>query len=440
MITDRPAIGYGALLRRNRRFRLLFGARSISLLGDWFNTIAVLALLDAMQGRRAEAFGWVMILKLLPLLVMGPAAGVVADRYDRRKILIWTDVLRAAVVLGFLALARWPRLELLYGLTVLQISLSAFFEPARTAAVSQVCAPEELVPANALGAVTWSIMLTLGAAVGGLANHAFGWQTAIVLDAVTYLVSALLVLPVRLPPHPRRARRAGLWHTLGLGEALDGFHYMRRNPAVATVVWAKGAWGVGGAITLLLTIFGQRVYPLLGSPVLGMAVFYTARGVGTALGPIVSRRAAHDRPDRMTRAMSASFVVAAVFYVLFGTVHSLPLAVLFVVLAHLGGSTIWVFSTVMLQRAVPNELQGRIFAAELALFTLTFSVSTWVCGRLLDASGVDAFRLARALGWSFLPAGILWSLAARAWPLGDRAAAAPAAAAPPLEDVARAAD
>jgi MFS family permease len=440
MISPRPAIGYGALLRRNRPFRLLFGARSISLLGDWFNTIAVLALLDQMQGRRAEAFGWVMILKLLPLLVMGPAAGVVADRYDRRKILIWTDVLRAAVVLGFLGLARWPRLELLYGLTVVQISLSAFFEPARTAAVSQVCTPEELVPANALGAVTWSIMLTLGAAIGGVANHAFGWQVAIVLDSLTYLVSALLVVPVRLPALPRRVRRVGLWHGLGFGEALDGFHYMRRNPAVATMVWAKGAWGVGGAITLLLTIFGQRVYPVLGSPVLGMAIFYTARGVGTALGPIAARRLVHDRLPAMTGAMSASFVVAALFYVLFGTVHWLPLAGLFVVLAHLGGSTIWVFSTVLLQRAVPLDLQGRIFAAELALFTLTFSLSTWICGRLVDEAGADPFALARGLGWSFLPAGVVWSLAARAWPLPAPAAPAGAEAAPGLEDVARAAD
>jgi MFS family permease len=431
---------YSELLRRNREFRLLFWARNVSLLGDWFNMLAVLTLLDQIQGERAGAIGWVLILKLLPLLVLGPAAGVVADRLDRKRILVVTDLARAAVVLGFLVLTFWPRVWLLYGLTVLQISLSAFFEPARTAAVAQVCAPEELVPANALGAVTWSIILTLGAAVGGLANHLFGWQVAIAIDAATYAVSALLVLPLRLRRHLPPARPAGLWHALGFGDALDGFRYMWRNPAVATVVWAKGAWGVGGAITLLLTVFGQRIHRVHESAVLGMTVFYAARGLGTALGPIAARRLVRDDVRSMARAMGVSFAVGALFYVVFGSVRSLPLAVLCVVLAHLGGATIWVFSTVLLQRSVPNVLQGRIFAAELALFTLTFSVSTHVYGRLLDGAGLDPFALARWLGWSLLVAGIPWTAASERWPLSDGSIAAPAAAPPPLEEAARAAD
>lgn len=432
--------GYLELLRRNRPFRLLFWARTVSLLGDWFNMISVLALLDRIQGERAQAFGWVLILKLLPLLVLGPAAGVVADRLDRKRILVSTDLLRAAVVLGFLTLTFWPRLWLLYALTVLQVSISAFFEPARTAAMSQICRPEELVPANALGAVTWSIMLTLGAALGGLANHAFGWQVAMVLDAATYVVSALLVLPLRIPRPAPRALRAGLWHTLGFGDAMDGLHYMWRNPAVATIVWAKGAWGVGGAITLLLTMFGERVYRVRDSAVLGMTVFYSARGLGTALGPMLSRRLASDRSRSMALAMSVSFVVAALFYVAFGSVHSLWLAAAFVVLAHFGGATIWVFSTVLLQRTVPIALQGRIFAAELALFTLTFTLSTYVYGRLLDHAGCDPFALMRALGWSFLLAGLGWSLLARRWPLGEPADASVAALPPALDEMARAAD
>jgi hypothetical protein len=221
---------------------------------------------------------------------------------------------------------------------------------------------------------------------------------------------------------------------------MDGFHYMRRNPDVATIVWAKGAWGVGGAITLLLTIFGQRIYPLHGSPVLGMSIFYAARGVGTALGPILSRWVAHDRLRAMSRVMSASFFVAGFFYVGFGAVHSLPLAVSCVILAHFGGATIWVFSTVVLQKSVPNALQGRIFAAELALFTLTFSISTFFCGRLLDAAHADPFRLMRGLGWSFLAAGIAWTIAARAWPLREPAPELAAPTPPALEEIARAAD
>lgn len=421
---DSPAtprtLGYIELLRRNRDFRLLFLARSVSLLGDWFNTLALFALLDEIRGESARAFGWVLILKLAPLFVMGPAAGVVADRYDRKRIMVWTDVLRAVVVLGFLSLTRWPRLDVLLGLTFLQISLAAFFEPARTAALAQICRRDELVTANALLAVTWSIMLTVGAALGGAASHTFGWQVAIVLDALTYVVSASLVLPIVVPRVAARRQHVGLWHVLGLGDALDGFRFMWRDRSVATLVWSKGAWGLGGALTLMLTVFGQRIYPLLGSPVLGMTLFYAARGVGTAIGPIVSRRWSGSNPRRMQAAVSISFAVAAVFYLAFGFVHALLPAVLFIILAHVGGATIWVFSTVLIQRSVPNDFQGRVFAAEIALFTLTFSVSTYVFGFLLDETGLDPHLLMRFLGGCILAAGALWSLAARIWPVRDR--------------------
>jgi predicted MFS family arabinose efflux permease len=423
----RRGVGYLELLRTNRAFRWLFAARSVSLLGDWFNTLALFALLDEMRGESASSFGWVLILKLAPLLVMGPAAGVVADRFSRKRVMVWTDLLRAVVVIGLLLLVRWPRLDLLLTLTFLQISLSAFFEPARSAAVAQICSRDELLAANALMAVTWSIMLTVGAAVGGVASHLFGWQIAILLDAATYIASALLILPIHLPAHQPARRGVGAWHALGLGDAVDGFRFMWHNPAVATMVSAKGAWGVGGALTLMLTLFGQRVYPLLGSPVLGMTLFYSARGVGTAFGPILFRRLAGHSLDAMRGAISASFLLAAVFYFAFGLVHSLPLALLFVILAHLGGATIWVFSTVLIQRSVPHAFQGRVFAAEMALFTLTFSLSTWIFGALRDALGVDLHVLMRALAGGILLAGIVWSVAARKWPL--RRDAEPASAA-----------
>jgi hypothetical protein len=192
---------------------------------------------------------------------------------------------------------------------------------------------------------------------------------------------------------------------------------MRTHRDVATIVWAKCAWGLGGAITLMLTVFGQRVYPLGGSAVLGMAIFYAARGVGTALGPLAARRWVGGTAPAMGRAMDVSFPVAALFYLGFGSLHSLPLATLCVIGAHIGGAVIWVFSTVLLQASVPHAFQGRVFAAELGLFTLSFSISTGVYGRLADAPGADLFALVRSLGWIFLAGGALWSLARRRWPV-----------------------
>src|SRR5947209_18172430 len=110
--------------------------------------------------------------------------------------MIASDIARAAVVLGFLLVRRPEQVWLVYLLTVLQLAFSAFFEPARTAAVPSVVRERELVTANSVSSVTWSAMLTLGAAVGGPVTDLFGTDAAFVIDSLTYVVSALLIAKI----------------------------------------------------------------------------------------------------------------------------------------------------------------------------------------------------------------------------------------------------
>src|SRR5258708_34059404 len=147
-----------------------------------------------------------MVARFLPSVVMGPLSGVVADRFSRRLIMIAADLLRAVVVLGFLFIRRPDQMWLVYVLTVLQLAFSAFFEPAKTAVIPSIVSDRELVSANAIASVTWSAMLTLGAAMGGLVTGWFGTDVAFILDALTYLLSAALIASVRLPKRPPRAK------------------------------------------------------------------------------------------------------------------------------------------------------------------------------------------------------------------------------------------
>src|SRR5262245_53835550 len=113
--------GYVDLLRRNPRFRRLWFAQVVSELGDWFNLVALFALV-ARYSRHAQAAGLVLIIQALPVLVLSPLTGTLADRFDRRRLMILADLVRAAVVLGFLLIDRLEtgRLPILYGLTALQ--------------------------------------------------------------------------------------------------------------------------------------------------------------------------------------------------------------------------------------------------------------------------------------------------------------------------------
>src|SRR5258707_2375844 len=122
-----------------------------------------------------------MVARLLPSVVMGPLSGVVDDRCSRRSIMITADFLRAIVVLGFLFVRRPDQMWLVYVLTVMQLAFSAFFEPAKTAAIPSIVSDRELLPANAIASVTWSAMLSLGASICGFVASWFGTNVALAL-------------------------------------------------------------------------------------------------------------------------------------------------------------------------------------------------------------------------------------------------------------------
>src|SRR5574339_1105064 len=149
---------YLSFLRLRSRFRALWLAQVISLTGDWFNTIASVIIVNRYSAS-GLALGGLFIARALPPFLLGPMAGVIADRFDRRKVLVLSDVLRAVIVLGFLLVDRPERLWLLYVLTVLQFSVSTFFEQARAALVPALVEDAELLTANTLSSITWSAML-----------------------------------------------------------------------------------------------------------------------------------------------------------------------------------------------------------------------------------------------------------------------------------------
>lgn len=391
---DRPPLAapprwadFGEVFLRHAGFRRLYLARNASLLGDWFNLLAVLALLRELNAADASTIGTLIILKLIPSALFGPVAGVVADRYSRKTIMLAADAARFLLVLSMFAapFVGDHAVALLLLATFFQTAAAAFSEPARLATIPNLVPPRLLGAANALGAVTWSLMFTLGAGAGGLVTSLLGWRWALALDAGSYAVSFLLVVGIALPRRAFR-RKPGDWMSaLGLRDVSEALRYLRQNPHIATLLAGKSGWGLAGAISLLLTLFGERVYPVAGRPDLGIALLYMARGIGTALGPLLSRRLTREREGPLKVAIGASFLLAALAYGLFAIVDRVELALALVVVAHLGGSTIWVFTTLLMQRSVPDELRGRIFATDLGLATFTVSVLVWGYGRMADA-------------------------------------------------------
>src|ERR1043165_2654252 len=245
-------VGYIDLLRRNRSFRQLWLGQVVSQMGDWFDTIALYTIILNLTGSGRDV-GLLLVARFVPSFLFGPLSGVIADRFSRQRIMIVSDLLRALVVLGFLFVRRADQLWIIYVLTVLQLALSTFFEPAKTAAVPSIVADRELVAANSISSVTWSVMLTLGAAIGGLITGWFGTNVAFILDAASYLLSAALIASIRVQNRRKRDRqKLSFGRAIGITETIEGIRYVKDRPRVLALLLVKHAWGLGGGILTLL--------------------------------------------------------------------------------------------------------------------------------------------------------------------------------------------
>ncbi len=412
--TTRPA-GYIELLRENRSFRQVWLGQVVSQMGDWFDTIALYTIILNLTGS-GRAVGLLLVTRFVPSFVFGPLSGVIADRFSRRSIMIVSDLLRAVVVLGFLFVRRADQLWIIYVLTVFQLAFSTFFEPAKTAAIPSIVSDRELVAANALSSVTWSAMLTIGAAIGGLITGWFGTNVAFILDALTYLLSAALIAGVKFPKRPPREKvKLTVNRALGIRETIEGIRYVKKRSRVLALLLVKPAWGFGGGILTLLAVFGEKIFPVGKSAATGIGVLFAARGIGTAVGPIVARRISGEGKQRMQVSIGIAFLIGGVFYIAFGISTSFVLALIVLGLAHTGGSILWVFSTVLLQRGVDDNFRGRVFAAELALLTLTMAISNYVTGELLDRFGFSPRAVAVGIGSFFLLPGLIWFVTQKRW-------------------------
>jgi len=417
------AVGYIQLLRRNPDFRNLFIGQLVSQTGDWFNSVALFTLLLSLTGS-GETVGYVLIIKLLPSFFAGPLAGVVADRFNRKTIMIVADIVRGLLVLGFLFVQRPDQVWMVYVIAGLEIVVSSFFDPAKSAAIPSIVSREELVPANALSSASWSITLALGAALGGLVTDAFGRNTAFVIDSLSFFISAAYIIRVHLRFATERQRsrnRLSIAEITGLSDFIEGARYLRSNPGVIALLLVKSGWGLGGGVLLLLTVYGKRIFPIGRDGATSIGWLYAARGLGALIGPMIAGRITNGAPRTMRQAISVAFFVSAAFYFMFAQAPVLAVALICVIGAHSGGSIQWVFSTTLLQMTVPDKFLGRVFALEMALLTLTMSLSTYLTGLGVDSPGIGPRMMASLLGAAFIVPGIAWLMLQKKLDRGNQA-------------------
>lgn len=403
-------MGYLQLLRENSNFRNLYISRLISLFGDWVNLIAIFTLIKELIGPSPIATSIVLVLKFLPNTLLSPIAGIFADRYDRKTILVWSDITRFLVVCCFLLVPIFPNIWFIYTLIFLQTALGTFFEPARTAMMPDLVPGKALVTANALGGIAWALMLTFGSAAGGILTELFGWQVNITIDAVSYLISAIFIFRIQYTPtyKPITSQKRSGW-----SENKELYARLFADPRLFHLSILKGAYSIGGAASLMLTMYGQEIFPSGTTGAMSLSALLVARGLGATLGPVIGRWYAQSDTIKLQKVVLFSLIIFGFFYTILSVTNNLFLACLVVFFAHMGGSSLWAFSTVLLQIEAAPDIRGRIFGFEFGLATLSSSIATLFFGYLIDIDVLTIRQASAAMGISLALPISLWLYALR---------------------------
>ena len=369
-----------SLLRRNRDFRALFFASVISLGGDWFLWVAINSfILEATD--KAIYVGLAILAQESAFFLASPIGGALADRIDRRKLMIVCDLARAVVCVAFLLVGP-ETIWLAYVLLPVLATFAAPFDPALSAATPNVVDPDDLPAANALNGSLWGTMLAVGAGLGGLISAAFGADTAFLVDAVSFLVSAALLSSIRRSFSESAERTT---EHPGIVEATqETWRFARRDHRVLSLLAVKFGFGAAAGLLALIPVMALQVFDA-GN--IGFGILMAARGVGALIGPFLGHRIAGPGHRRLFPAIGLSLAVFGLGYMAMGAAPSLAIAAVTICVAHLGGGSQWMLSTYGLQVLVPDHIRGRIFGFDYMLITLSLSVSAVIASAVADQIG-----------------------------------------------------
>jgi len=260
--------------------------QTISYVGDYFYWLAIPIMVERLTGSALQV-GLSVISSTLPMLVLGPVAGVFVDRWDRKRTMIVADLLRALLVLLCLQVRTADQVWIYYVVGFLLSSVSRFFFPAQNAVLPLIVHDKnDLLAANGLMQIVQTLALLAGPALAGFSIALWGEQVAFVVDSVTYLISAVAIMTMTVPHTTAAVRRA----TRAAGEALaavwvelrEGLAYLFGNRTMAGILICLSVVQLGvGAIHVIWVPFLQRTFGLGPE---GLGAVDTAQGLGMALG------------------------------------------------------------------------------------------------------------------------------------------------------------
>jgi MFS family permease len=368
------------LLRDNRNYRNTWIGQVVSEVGDHFNNVAVFALAVTSTHSGLVVSG-VLLSRAIPAMVAGPLAGVVLDRFDRKRVMIASDLIRAVVALLFVFTVNRHDTWLLYLLSALLMGASPFFTAGRASILPSIATRRELHTANSLTQTTQWTTLSLGALLGGASVAQFGYQWAFVGNSLSFVISAfcisrLFVTAGFRAPRGSQTNAGGVrpWH-----EYAEGLRYMRSVPLILGQLLINIGWATGGgAAQILFSIFGELVFHRGAK---GIGIIQSCAGLGLLCGGALAYRIGrHLSFDSYKRSIVICYIVHGSSYILFSQMRGFPWALLFIGLSRAATGVSSVLNMSQLLRIIPDAYRGRVFSTMEATTQSVMMISMTAAG------------------------------------------------------------
>lgn len=375
----------------NRNFRNLWLGQVVSELGNWFNFIAGLGLVRVVSGASPEVATILLLMRTAPFSIFALFAGALVLRWSRKSVLLWTDLLRAIVALGFL-LVRGPEdLWIAYLCTALLSILTAFFEAAKNAALPNVTGEDGLLAGNALLFSSRFLLMSLGAALGGWTAAAFGYDIAFVINAISFVISAysIWLVPAEAMHEPAHfdlsLQAVETAVTSVFADIKEGYSFIRRQPLVLTIIVMNAIWAIGGgAINIVAERLGGVVFA--GGDGLSadaaVAVLYTAAGAGLFIGMMIAHRTDEfvRRRNLLIPFIGWFLVLQGVLYAAAGQMPNIWLVAFVMLVSRIILGVEYAVQETILMQAIPDNLRGRVMTSDRAMEISVFSLSSLAAG------------------------------------------------------------
>lgn len=405
-------MNFRQLLRDNKNIRLLWTGQVVSEIGDWLNNIVVLAMTISFAGKGREGLALAVyaMARHVPLFVFGPIAGVIADRFDRRRLMICSDIVRAVLALGFLLASYADSLLMIYVVGTSIFCASSFFNASKRATIPNLTNnTDELITANALTASTTAATIAVGSAIGGIAATFLGREIVFVLNAVTFLISAEIIrrITYRKPQvsspetqvisiKPKASKSVIKILTQAFLDFREGLSYVKNINVLFVIFIVAGGWGLGnGAARATYSLFGayfgkSATNGLVSNPTeFGISVLFVAMGLGGVLGAPLARRFSSAGQTKTESRMWRSIFFDGCGLAVFSFAPSLWVGAFILILREMNFAIWWTAQQTIMMSQTEDRFAGRVFASFETITTLTMVGSMFLCGIAADKYGIS---------------------------------------------------